>query len=76
MNKLKSLGRQKAPGTLLGAELEELARAATKKTLPGPDEELIQQVRAISCYRPPMQADEASRRQRRFAASTQCQTCV
>ena len=44
MQKLKSLGRQRPVGGLLGSELEELARQATKKTLPAPDEELIQQV--------------------------------
>ena len=44
MQKLKSFTRQRPTGGLLGSELEELARAATKKTLPAPDEELIQQV--------------------------------
>ena len=44
MQKLKSFTRQRPTGGLLGSELEELARAATKKTLPAPDEGLIQQV--------------------------------
>lgn len=43
MHKFKSLGRTK-PSEGLGAELEDLARAATKKTLLAPDDELNGQV--------------------------------
>ena len=46
MQKFKLLRTKPTEG--LGGELEELARAATKKTLLGPDDELNQQVNPAS----------------------------
>ena len=64
MQKLKALGRQRPAGGLLGSELEELARQATKKTLLAPDEELIQQVHLLqSCTQSLNMPREASHHQ-------------
>lgn len=46
MHKFKSLGRTK-PSEGLGARLEDLARAATKKTLLAPDDDLNGQVLSL-----------------------------
>lgn len=49
MHAFKSLGKSK-PTEGLGLQLEDLARAATKKTLPAPDDELIQEVPLLAFW--------------------------